>query len=65
MTSYRRVAEATRSTSVRASGDWLDRAHGQGLVFSIEPFRAELLAGADILSQWVAVRSSRFLALGS
>ncbi len=42
--------------------DWLDLAHARGQVFSIEAVRQDLLAGADLLADWAAVRTSMFLA---
>jgi len=41
--------------------DWLDRAHARGLVFSIDAVRQELVAGGDVLSQWIAGRTGMFL----
>ena len=45
--------------------DWIDRANGQGIVFSVDPVRLELLAGGDVLSQWVAARGAMFLQPGA
>ncbi len=40
--------------------DWLDAAHGDGKVFSIEKVRDELLAGNDDLSSWARARGAAF-----
>lgn len=45
--------------------DWLDRAHQQLLVCSIDAVRNELLAGDDDLSEWASRNAPFFRKLGS
>lgn len=40
--------------------DWIDRAHGSGLVFSIDSVRSELIAGSDELVEWARQRGATF-----
>jgi hypothetical protein len=42
--------------------DWLDRAHLDGRVFSIEKVGSEIVAGGDELADWAAARTTLFLA---
>ena len=42
--------------------DWLDRAHLDGRVFSIERVATEMVASGDQLADWAAERTAMFLA---
>lgn len=42
--------------------DWLDQAHGDGRVFSVERVETELAGGRDDLAAWANARRSMFLA---
>jgi hypothetical protein len=42
--------------------DWLDSAHSEGRLFSVQRVREELLAGGDQLADWARERESLFLA---
>jgi hypothetical protein len=46
---------------VPAYWDWIDREHANGIVFSVDKVRDELLALADDLSTWAQARPSLFL----
>lgn len=41
--------------------DWIDQAHAQGRLHSVEKIRGELLAGGDELAEWARNRESLFL----
>lgn len=40
--------------------DWVDASHDQGIVFSIERVRSELIAGDDELATWAKARGDAF-----
>ena len=42
--------------------DWIEQANGNGLVYSVERVRAEILAGDDELAEWADSRPQLFLA---
>jgi hypothetical protein len=45
---------------VPAWWDWLERAHDEGKVFTVDACRAEVLAGQDELAEWMKARPSSF-----
>lgn len=46
---------------VPAFWDWLDEAHAEGRIHSVQKIREELLHGADELAEWVRDRESFFI----
>jgi hypothetical protein len=40
--------------------DWVDQAHADGLVYSIDSVRTELIAGSDDLAEWAKQRTASF-----